>query len=210
MIQHSEACERNKRAILGILRQAFAGTSAVLEIGGGTGQHAVFFATHLQHLRWQSTDRADSFGALRARVQQEGPQNCESPVELDVDHRPWPAALVDRPFDAVFTANTLHIMSWPSVENLFDGIGPVLADGGILCVYGPFSYGGRFTAPSNERFDRALRARDVLSGIRDFESVDALAARQGLVLIADHAMPANNQLLCWRCAAQDTENSCRN
>jgi hypothetical protein len=210
MIQHSEACERNKEPILQILRRTFSASSAVLEIGGGTGQHAVFFATHLEHIRWQPTDRADVLDALDARVKLEGPGNCESPVELDVDDRPWSAAIAERRFDAVFTANTLHIMSWSSVENLFDGIGPMLADGGLLCVYGPFKYAGRFTAPSNERFDQALRARDPLSGIRDFQSVNDLAVRQGLALLADHAMPANNQLLVWRQSGRGAEDSCHN
>jgi SAM-dependent methyltransferase len=197
MMQYSEACDRNKIPILDILADAFASSSAVLEIGAGTGQHAVFLAERLGHLRWQPTDRAPALNALSERLRQEGPENCNAPVALDADDRPWPAAIVDRRFDAVFTANTLHIMSWDSVESLFDGIGPVLADGGTLCVYGPFRYAGRFTTPSNERFDAALRARDPLSGIRDIESVNELAARHGLQLTSDHAMPANNQLIVW-------------
>ncbi len=197
MMQYSEACDRNKTPILNILADAFANRSAVLEIGAGTGQHAVFLAERLGHLRWQPTDRALALNALSERVRQEGPENCDAPVALDADGRPWPAAIVDRRFDAVFTANTLHIMSWDSVESLFDGIGPVLADGGTLCVYGPFRYAGRFTTPSNERFDAALRARDPLSGIRDFESVNELAIRHGLQLTSDHALPANNQLIVW-------------
>jgi SAM-dependent methyltransferase len=197
MMQYSEACDRNKIPILDILADAFASSSAVLEIGAGTGQHAVFLAERLGHLRWQPTDRAPALNALSERLRQEGPENCAAPVALDADDRPWPAAIVDRRFDAVFTANTLHIMSWDSVESLFDGIGPVLADGGTLCVYGPFRYAGRFTTPSNERFDAALRARDPLSGIRDIESVNELAARHGLQLTSDHAMPANNQPIVW-------------
>ncbi|NND37783.1 MAG: DUF938 domain-containing protein [Gammaproteobacteria bacterium] len=197
MMQYSEACERNKYPILNILEDAFANSSVVLEIGGGTGQHAVFLAERLSHLRWHPTDRAEALDALSERVRREGPENCEAPVALDADDRPWPATVVERRFDAVFTANTLHIMSWDSVENLFDGIGPVLAGGGKLCVYGPFRYAGRFTSPSNERFDAALRARDPLSGIRDFEAMNELATRQGLQLTSDHAMPANNQLIVW-------------
>ncbi|MFW2403556.1 MAG: DUF938 domain-containing protein [Gammaproteobacteria bacterium] len=197
MMQYSEACERNKIPILNILEDAFAGRNDVLEIGGGTGQHAVFLAGRLRHLRWQSTDRPEALPALSERVRQEGPENCDEPVALDVDVRPWPAAIVERSFDSVYTANTLHIMSWKSVENLFDAIGPLLANGGTLCVYGPFRYAGRLTTASNERFDASLRARDPLSGIRDFDAVNELAARQGLQLVADHAMPANNQLLVW-------------
>jgi SAM-dependent methyltransferase len=116
------------------------------------------------------------------------------PIVLDVQSDPWPVESVD----GVFSANTLHIMDWGSVGHFFRGIGQVLQPGGTLCVYGPFRYGGRFTTDSNAAFDRDLKARDPASGIRDFEAVNALAARQGLKLSADHAMPANNQLLAWR------------
>jgi len=89
-------------------------------------------------------------------------------------------------------------MSWTSVESLFDGLDVVLRGGGVLCIYGPFRYGRAFTTPSNERFDQMLKSRDPLSGIRDFEAVNALARGQGMELLADHVMPANNQLLVWR------------
>jgi len=202
MMQYSEACDRNKTPILNILADAFANRSAVLEIGAGTGQHAVFLAERLGHLRWQPTDRALALNALSERVRQEGPENCDAPVALDADGRPWPAAIVDRRFDAVFTANTLHIMSWTGVRKLFDGAGDALAVGGKLCVYGPFRYNDSFTTPSNERFDKALRARDPLSGIRDFEAVNELARHQGLELRADLPMPANNQMLIWHRAVR--------
>jgi hypothetical protein len=99
--------------------------------------------------------------------------------------------------DAVFSANTLHIMSWPEVEALFSGVGRVLSAGGVLVVYGPFRYAGRYTSESNATFDRSLRDRDPASGIRDIEAVSRLALTQGLVLTTDNAMPANNQLLAW-------------
>jgi hypothetical protein len=118
-----------------------------------------------------------------------------APVELDVLVTPWPAP----PADAVFSANTLHIMGWPGVEAFFAGIATALAeDGAKLAVYGPFRYRGDYTSPSNAAFDDWLKRRDPASGIRDFEAVDALARAAGLTLAADHAMPANNQLLVWR------------
>lgn len=195
MLPRSEACERNKEPILGILRDAFAPARHVLEIGSGTGQHAVWFARHLPHLQWQPSDRASELPALQARIAAEGGANLLPAVELDVQAAPWP----DMPADAVFSANTLHIMGWPGVEAFFAGIATVLAHpGATLAVYGPFRYGGAFTAPSNAAFDQWLRQRDGASGIRDFEAVDALARAAGLALAADHAMPANNQLLVWR------------
>jgi cyclopropane fatty-acyl-phospholipid synthase-like methyltransferase len=195
MLPFSEACERNKGPILDILRDAFAPARRVLEIGSGTGQHAVWFARHLTHLQWQPTDRATELPGLRERIADEGTPNLLAPVELDVLVTPWPAP----PADAVFSANTLHIMGWPGVEAFFAGIATVLAeDGATLAVYGPFRYRGSYTSPSNAAFDDWLKRRDPASGIRDFEAVDALARAAGLTLAADHAMPANNQLLVWR------------
>jgi cyclopropane fatty-acyl-phospholipid synthase-like methyltransferase len=195
MLPFSEACERNKGPILAILRDVFAQAAHVLEIGSGTGQHAVWFTRHLTHLQWQPSDRSSELPGLRERIASEGPPNLLAPVELDVLARPWRVP----PADAVFSANTLHIMGWPGVEAFFEGVATVLTeDGATLAVYGPFRYRGDYASPSNAAFDQWLRQRDPASGIRDFEAVDALAARAGLTLVADHAMPANNQLLVWR------------
>ncbi len=194
MLPFSEACERNKGPILSVLTPAFARSRQVLEIGSGTGQHAVHFARHLPHLRWQPTDRGDWLADLARRIQREGSPNLLAPLELDVRQPAWPVTDVD----AVFTANTLHIMSWPEVEALFLGVGRVLAPGGVLAVYGPFRYRGDYTSASNAAFDLHLRDRDPASGIRDFELVCEIADREGIVIDFDHAMPANNQLLVFR------------
>jgi SAM-dependent methyltransferase len=190
----SDACERNKGPILDVLRTAFAGCTRVVEIGSGTGQHAVHFARLMPNLEWQPTDRAEHLPGLAARIAAEGPPNLAPPVELDVLAGPWPAVRGD----AVFSANTLHIMSWAAVEALFAGMPRLLERGGVLAIYGPFRYGGRCTTDSNAAFDAMLRDRDPLSGLRDFEAVNALAEAAGLAFAADHAMPANNQLLVWR------------
>lgn len=190
----SEACERNKGPILAILSGALAGRRRVLEVGAGTGQHAVHFARHLPDVDWQPTDRAANLAALAARIAAEGPPNLRAPLALDVTQADWPCNVCD----AVYTANTLHIMGWPEVEAFFRGVGRVLAVGGVLAIYGPFRYAGHFTSESNVAFDLSLRGRDPASGIRDFEDVNRLAAEQGLELLADQAMPANNQFLLWR------------
>jgi SAM-dependent methyltransferase len=194
VLPFSEACERNKDPILEVLRGAFAHAGEVLEIGSGTGQHAVHFARHLPHLVWQPTDRAEYLPGLAARIALEGGDNLRSPLELDVTQAYWSFDGAD----AVFSANTLHIMSWPEVERFFAGVGRVLTTGGTLAVYGPFRYGGRYTSASNEQFDLGLHERDPASGIRDFEAVDALARARGLTLLSDQPMPANNQLITWR------------
>ena len=193
-LPYSEACERNRHSILGVLRTAFADRHRVLEIGAGTGQHAVHFARHLPWLAWLPTDRSEYLAGLAARVAVEGPPNLAPAVELDVRAAPWPRF----ESDAAFSANTLHIMSWRAVESLFAGVGSMLPAGGVLAVYGPFHYGGRATSDSNAAFDAMLRERDPESGVREFEAVDALAQAAGLALQADHAMPANNRLLVWR------------
>lgn len=189
----SEACERNKAPILAVLSGCFAGRTCVVEIGAGTGQHAVHFARHLPQLQWQPTDRIEYLPGLAARIAAEGLPNLAAPLELDVLQPHWPAVRGD----AVFSANTLHIMSWQAVEALFAGLPQVLGPQAVLAIYGPFKYAGRFTTASNAEFDAMLRARDPESGVRDFESVNALAATLGLSLRADHAMPANNQLIVW-------------
>jgi SAM-dependent methyltransferase len=193
MLPVSDACERNKEPILSVLRTCFADSAFVLEIGSGTGQHAVYFAHHLPHLAWQPTEQLNYLPDLAARVRLEGGANLRPPTVLDVRQAVWPA----RSVDAVFTANTLHIMSWPVVVALYRGVAEVLAPGGVLCVYGPFRYGGEYTSESNREFDRMLKERDPLSGIRDIEAVRELAGPYGLSLIADHDLPANNRLLVF-------------
>jgi cyclopropane fatty-acyl-phospholipid synthase-like methyltransferase len=190
----SEACERNKGPILAVLAGELGASRAVLEIGSGTGQHAVHFATHLPHLTWQPSDVRAQLPPLIERLAREAPPNVRAPVALDVRDDPWPLA----GFDAVFSANSLHIIAWSAVREFFRGTGAVLRAGGVLCVYGPVRYRGEYTSESNAQFDLWLKARDPQSGIRDFEALDELALAQGLRLRADHAMPANNQTLVWR------------
>ena len=193
MKRFSDPYERNRDPILAVLRRVFADRRAVLEIGSGTGQHAAYFAPALAHLSWQPSDVAENLPSIRAwREEAQTPRLLE-PIELDVD-RPFPALEAD----AVFTANTLHIVSWPQVERMVAGIGASLPAGGVLAIYGPFNYGGRYTAPSNAEFDAWLRGREPKSGLRDAEAVIALAKRHGLVLEEDNAMPANNHLLVFR------------
>jgi cyclopropane fatty-acyl-phospholipid synthase-like methyltransferase len=194
MLVTAEACERNKAPILEVLRTEFAASRSVLEIGSGTGQHAVHFAAHLPHLSWQPSEVAALLPALAERVRLEGSPNLRLPIALDVRATPWPHAEAD----AIFSANTLHIMGWDEVEDFFRGVGAALGPGGVLCVYGPFNYQGRYTSSSNAEFDAWLKTRDPHSALRDFEAVTARAAAQQLLLAADHAMPANNRTLVWR------------
>ena len=194
MLTLSEACERNKGPILAVLREELAGCTEVLEVGSGTGQHAVHFAAGLPQLRWQPTEVAESLAPLAERIRLEGGANLRAPLALDVRDDPWPVAAVD----AVFSANTLHIMGWSAVREFFRGVEAVLVHAGVLCVYGPFRFAGRHTSDSNAAFDHYLRQRDPESGVRDFEALDAEARARGLRFAANHAMPANNRTLVWR------------
>lgn len=200
MLPFAPSAERNKDAILAALRPHLAHCRRVLEIGSGTGQHAVHMTAALPQLVWQCSELPGAIAGVAARLESEGTARTPPPLALDVAAPPWPLPAAEAPdaFDAIFTANTLHIMSFAHVGQFFARVGEVLAPGGLCCVYGPMKYGGAFTTRSNAEFDAQLRARDPLSGIRDFEALDELAQAQGLTLLEDIAMPANNLLLIWR------------
>ena len=194
----SQACENNQAPILEVLQTNFQDRQHVLEIGSGTGQHSVFFAPRLPQLVWQTSDLLASHESIAAWHQAHGAANLRAPVEFDLASSNWPQPADAVPFDAVFTSNTCHIVSWPLVARMFDLVGANLPAGGTLAIYGPFNYGGQFTSESNRAFDAWLRQRDPASGIRDFEAIHAQAQAQGLELQLDQAMPANNRTLVFR------------
>jgi len=189
----SPACERNQDVILAVLRERFADRTRVLEIGSGTGQHAVHFAAALPQLLWQTSDVAANLPGIRAWLAEARLPNAAAPLAFDINGAP-----PDATFDAIFSANTLHIMAWPEVQKLFTLLPALMRPGALLTIYGPFNYGGAFTSASNAAFDASLRADQPQLGIRDFEAVDALARAAGLMLVEDRPMPANNRCLTWR------------
>lgn len=189
----SPAAERNRQPILEVLREELRDSRRVLEIGSGTGQHAVFFAAALPHLIWQTSDLPDQHDAIRARIEQSGVPNVRPPVALDVKA----ADLRGVEYDAVFSANTAHIMDAEAVRSMFSLAGEVLPEGGVFCLYGPFRFEGRFSSPSNAEFDASLRERDPAMGVRDLVELDAFAARAGMLRVRLYAMPANNHVAVW-------------
>ena len=191
---YSESCEENKYPILEVLVSEFSQSQTILEIGSGTGQHAVFFAEHLPHVIWQPSDVIESHASIIAWITESGLDNVLPPLELDVAKHHWPA----QQFDGAFSANTAHIMSWPEVVELFNGVTNVIKPGGKFCLYGPFNYNGTYTSQSNAHFDQWLKARDPKSGIRDFEALDKMAKQHQLTLIKDYEMPVNNRTLVWQ------------
>ena len=190
----SQACENNKQYILDKLLPLFSAGSIVLEIGTLTAQHICFFAEAMPLVYWIPSDLDENLPTVLAGLEDCQLPNISAPLELDVAEEPWAIGEVD----GIFTANTLHIMRYDYVERFFRNAGRTLKAGGLLCVYGPFKYDGEFTTPSNASFDVWLKQRDPLSGVRDIEQVQAWAQQAGLELLADHNMPANNQMLVWR------------
>lgn len=192
----SQACENNKQPILDILTTVFSGSQHVLEIGSGTGQHAVYFAPHLQHLHWQTSDLPHNHQGINAWLDESDSENIGRPIVIDLDND-WPKSQQLMQVDGVYTANTLHIISWPLVVKFFAGIAKNIASTATVCIYGPFKYQGEFTSESNASFDIRLKERDLNSGIRDIEAILSLADSADLNLLKDHDMPANNRLLVF-------------
>lgn len=189
----SQASDNNKQAILGVFEKLLSDKNSVLEIAGGTGQHAVFFGEKFPHLVWQSTDVAENVSSLNLRISHANLTNVPAAVALNADDSLWDTGK----HDIIFTANSLHIMSMASVEKLFAKISNHLNEHGLFLTYGPFKYGGGFTTPSNADFDLWLKDRNSQSGVRDFERINELAQNAGLTFEEDNSMPANNQLLMW-------------
>ena len=194
MKPYSESCEQNQVPILEVLQEIFVNQQNVLEIASGTGQHAVYFGRALPHLTWQSSELAQNHAGILAWLNETKLPNVFAPVVIDVNDKQWPIEIVD----TVFNANTVHIISWPEVERMFAGIARILSAGGILCLYGPFNYEGKFTSESNARFDMWLKSRDRNSGVRDFEAINLLAESHGFFLLKDVTMPNNNRTLVWQ------------
>jgi hypothetical protein len=195
---HAPATERNREPILEVLRVHFADRTHVLEIGSGTGQHAVHFAAALPQLQWQCSDRAQYLPGIRTWLDDMQLPNTPPPIELDVGFFDILEMGGLEKYDAVFTANTLHIMGWPEVVSMFVGLDVVLEPDATLVIYGAFNVGARFTSDSNAMFDADLKAGAPHMGLRDVEAVDALARAIGFELLVDIAMPANNRCLVWR------------
>jgi cyclopropane fatty-acyl-phospholipid synthase-like methyltransferase len=190
----SQACENNKDPILSVIKDVFTEPVTVWEIGSGTGQHACYFANELPHLTWQPTDLANNHPGINAWRDEAQLLNLNKPLVLDVADHNWPCDKID----ALFTANTLHIMSWQNVTILFERLQNYLSPSASVCIYGPFNYDGNYTSDSNANFDQWLKNRDPLSGIRDFEAVLTLAKQADLNILKDNPMPANNRLLVFQ------------
>lgn len=189
----SQACENNKQAILEII-QPYFDHGLILEIGTGTGQHALFFAENLPNIYWQTSDQKDYLDGINLWLNEYRKYNLGRPFVLDVNQEKWPLEQVD----GVFSANTSHIMHWDSVCQMFHKNGEILVPGNYFCLYGPVNINGEFTAESNQAFDAQLRQSDPKMGIRNLEDLQQLADESNLEFVTKHAMPANNFTMVWR------------
>jgi SAM-dependent methyltransferase len=187
------ACERNKQPILEVLQRILPPAGLVLEIGSGTGQHVVYFSEHLPDLQWQPSEQAENLAGLQSRLDQQAGANVWPAIQLDVAAA-WPELDVV----AIISANTAHIMSWPEVVCMFDGVGGLLKPAGVFSLYGPFNVNGEFTSASNQQFDLQLRSQKPGMGLRDVAELEKLAQQQHMYLDQQIAMPANNQVLVFR------------
>jgi hypothetical protein len=185
----SPSAERNKGPVAEVLKRALPDRGLVLEVGSGTGQHVVHFAREAPHLTWQPSERdAECLQSIALWLAAEGPANVLAPLRLDVSEQPWPIASAA----AVVSLNMIHIAPWAAGMALIRGAAAILGPGAMLFLYGPFRRGDKQTSPSNEAFDRQLRAQNPAWGVRDLEEVALYAAAHGFGPPETHDMPANN------------------
>ena len=190
----SQAADNNKTPILNTLREWLSNGELVLEIGSGSGQHAIHIANTLSKIRWQPTEHPGVLPILTKNISSFGSTNILTPQSLDLAAVEWPAESVD----CVYAANVIHIVAETLGRKLIETAAEILGAGGLLALYGPFKYQGDFTTTSNAEFDDWLKDRNPKSGIRDFEWVMELAKDSGLTFVEDRSMPANNQFLAFR------------
>ncbi|MEB8433607.1 DUF938 domain-containing protein [Cocleimonas sp. KMM 6892] len=190
----SESCVQNQQVILDVLKPLLKDKKHLLEIGSGTGQHAVFLARQMSHLIWQTSDQSIYHGGIKAWLDEAGLDNTRDPLSLDVSADEWP----EETYDVIFSANAVHIMSWENVVDYFNHASPLLESNGYFILYGPFNYEGKYTSESNANFDQWLKNNDPKSCIKDFEKLNKLAEENNMSIVDDIAMPANNRILVWQ------------
>lgn len=193
----SPSAARNSAPILAVLKRILPKHGVVLEIGCGTGEHAVCFAEAMPNLTWLPSDPdAGSRASTDSWIKFKGLKNVRAPLDVDVCASQWGVEHL-APFDAIVSINMIHIAPWAATLGLFSGAGRLLRSGGLLCLYGPFMIDGMHNAPSNAAFDESLKARNPSWGLRDIADVERVAQASGLSLSEKIAMPANNMLLVF-------------
>ena len=192
---YSSSCERNYKVICDVLKKVIGNNHKnLLEVGSGTGQHAVYIAPQFPHITWTTSDLKLNHEGINLWLQEANISNIKGPLELEIGKNDFP----DGNFDVVYTANTLHIMDWDKGKMFMELCGKNLNKDALVIIYGPFNYNGAYTSQSNASFDTFLKERDPLSGIRSFEEVNENLSSRGFTLLNDFEMPANNRTLCFK------------
>lgn len=199
MKPYSGACDQNRGPILTVLKTLLTTEQqrdgpTVLEVGTGTGQHAVYFAEALPGVTWQCSDQQQYHQGIMMWLDEAKLPNLLPPFSLNVSENGWP----QQQFDLIYSANVMHIMHWQNVVDLFTQGAKCIKPNGLMVCYGPFNFDDQYTSTSNAQFDQSLRMRDPESGIRNFEDIEKLAKEAGLIFLYNYEMPANNRLLVWQ------------
>ena len=194
MKPYAESCDQNRDPIFEVIQPLLIDKKNLLEVGSGTGQHAAYFSQKMPHLIWQTSDQQPYHEGIKLWLDDANLDNTPPPILLNVSTDIWPK----QNFDAIFSANAVHIMSWDNVVDFFENAPKLLNKGGLFILYGPFNYNQQYTSESNARFDIWLKQRNSHSAIRDFEALDELAQKSGMTLQNDYALPANNRIIVWK------------
>ncbi len=188
------SCDRNSAPILEVLKEYLKDYKKLVEMGAGTGQHAIYMAPHFPELEWYLLDQKDRHEGIKTWLHDFPRANVKGPIEYSIGENDWPIS----DCDVVFTSNTLHIVSWEKDLQFFDDLTNALSSGGLFMAYGAFNYNGDFSSESNKKFEEWLKERDPASGIKDFEKVKAELEKRDFELVKDHEMPSNNRLLVFK------------
>lgn len=195
----SPSAARNRDVIREVFLQTMPLAGRILEVGAGTGEHAVHLAAAVPNARWFTGDPDEAARAsIAAWIEDAQPGNLHGPHAIDVAARDWGVEGAS-PYDGIVSINMIHIAPFTATRGLVEGAGRLLRPGGKLFLYGPFSRRGRHTAPSNEAFDQSLKSRDPHWGVRDLDhDLLPLTEQAGLVLEVIVDMPTNNLCVVFR------------
>ena len=191
----SPSSERNQEPILEVLKKLLSPKhKKLLELGSGTGQHAIYLAPKFPELSWTCSDLEQNHHGIKLWLEDCPAANINGPISYEIGKHSFP----DKNYDVVFSANTFHIMSWDKVKLFIQECGINLKPEALVIIYGPFNYNGSYSSESNTKFDIWLKDRNPESAIRDFEAVSEEMEKAGLKLQEDFSMPANNRILAFR------------
>ncbi|XP_015791117.1 methyltransferase-like 26 [Tetranychus urticae] len=202
---NAPAAERNKNAILSILRKVLSPDKqlSALEVASGSGQHVTWFAQNFPNITWQPTEYdADSLKSIDAyRESCEQAKTRVKPAQLVDITQPiecWPQQVAQQRYDFILNINMIHISPYTCTIGLFRAGAELLKNDGLIILYGPFAVDGVLSPESNVAFDRSLRSRDPDWGVRDTRDVIQTGKQFNFKFMQTFEMPANNKILIFQ------------